>query len=106
MLFCHLSPGTAVCNIGLFWTALNQCGLVKKSCGNVFVQVMICRLLAGIILCKRPANEKWCYIVTPSRIGWVHTQNDPCGAPCPYLMNAELFSIEPTKTNLILFSPQ
>ena len=25
-----------------------------------------------------PANERWCYIVTSSLIGWAHTQNDPC----------------------------
>ena len=25
-----------------------------------------------------PANERWRYSVTPSLIGWVHTQNDPC----------------------------
>ena len=33
----------------------------------------------GIILCMRPANERWHYNVTSSVIGWVHTQNDPCG---------------------------
>ena len=31
-----------------------------------------------IILCMRPANERWRYIVTPSLIGWAHTQNDLC----------------------------
>ena len=25
-----------------------------------------------------PANERWRYIVTPSLIGWVHTQNNSC----------------------------
>ena len=30
-----------------------------------------------IILCVRPANEIWRYIVTSSLIGQVHTQNDP-----------------------------
>ena len=30
----------------------------------------------GINLCMRPANERWCYIVTWSLIGWAHTQND------------------------------
>ena len=33
---------------------------------------------AGIILCMLPANERWCCSVTPSLIGWTHTQNDPC----------------------------
>ena len=32
----------------------------------------------GIILCMHPANERWCYIVTSSLIGWVHAQKDPC----------------------------
>ena len=32
---------------------------------------------SGIILCMRPANESWRYTVTPSLIGWAHTQNDP-----------------------------
>ena len=30
-----------------------------------------------IIMCVLPANEIWCYTVTPSLIGWVHTQIDP-----------------------------
>ena len=25
-----------------------------------------------------PANQRWCYIVTSSLIGWAHRQNDPC----------------------------
>ena len=29
------------------------------------------------ILCMHPANERWCYLVTSSPIGWAHTQNDP-----------------------------
>ena len=32
---------------------------------------------AGIILFMRPANEGRRYSVTPSLIGWTHTQNDP-----------------------------
>ena len=30
----------------------------------------------GIILSMCPANERWRYTVTPSLIGWAHTQND------------------------------
>ena len=30
-----------------------------------------------IILCMRPANERWHYSVTLSLTGWAHTQNDP-----------------------------
>ena len=28
-------------------------------------------------ICMGPANERWRYTVTPSVIGWVHTQNNP-----------------------------
>ena len=31
----------------------------------------------GIILGMGSANERWCYIVTSSLIGWTHTQYDP-----------------------------
>ena len=27
-------------------------------------------------MCMRPTNERWCYTVTPSVIGWAHSQND------------------------------
>ena len=33
--------------------------------------------VSGIILCMCPANERRCYYVTSSLIGWVHAQNDP-----------------------------
>ena len=33
--------------------------------------------MAGIILYVRSANERRCYIVTSSLLGWAHTQNDP-----------------------------
>ena len=36
------------------------------------------KTLAGIILCRCPANERWRYNVTSSPIGWAHTQKDPC----------------------------
>ena len=31
----------------------------------------------SIILCMRPANERWCYIVRSSPIAWMHSQNYP-----------------------------
>ena len=33
---------------------------------------------AGIILCMRPANERWRYTVTLFLICWAPTWNDPC----------------------------
>ena len=32
---------------------------------------------SGMILCMCPAKERWRYSVTPSLIGWAHTQYDP-----------------------------
>ena len=32
----------------------------------------------GIIFCMHPANERWCYNVTSSLIGWADAQKDPC----------------------------
>ena len=45
----------------------------------------------GIILCMCSANERWRYSVTPSLIGWAHTQNHPCMAPghMPWLFDQE-----------------
>ena len=34
------------------------------------------RHTSGSTLCMRPSNERWRYTVTPSLIGWGHTQND------------------------------
>ena len=34
---------------------------------------------SGLILDLRPANEKHCYKVTQSLIGWAQTSNQPCG---------------------------
>ena len=34
--------------------------------------------ITGIILYMHPANERQCYIVMLSLIGWAHTQSDPC----------------------------
>ena len=55
---------------------------VKASISNDYIphKIMVIILShvdkTGIILCMHPANERWCYSVTPSLIGWVHTQND------------------------------
>ena len=38
----------------------------------------IMNLLAGIILCMRPANQRRHYNATASPTGWGHAQNDPC----------------------------
>ena len=44
--------------------------------------IMYCT--AGIILCMCPANERRCYNVTLSLIGWAHSQNDPCSGMNPF----------------------
>ena len=43
---------------------------------DFFSQIFKC--YAGMIMYKRPANERRRYIVTLSLIGWAHIQNDPC----------------------------
>ena len=37
-------------------------------------------MVAGLILGLRPANERWCYFVTTSLIGWAQAYNQPCGS--------------------------
>ena len=34
---------------------------------------LIIHMFTGLILGFRPANERWCYFVTTSLIGWAHT---------------------------------
>ena len=36
------------------------------------------KMMAVIILCVHPANERWRYNVTSSLIGWGRIQNYPC----------------------------
>ena len=38
----------------------------------------VSNIFTGTILHTCPANERRCYTETPSLIGWVHRQNDPC----------------------------
>ena len=49
------------------------CYLTHQSHGN-----LLHSNISGIILCMHPANERWCYNVTSSLIGCVHSQDDPC----------------------------
>ena len=46
--------------------------------------------VTGIILCMRPANGRWRYIVTPSLIGWAHTQNAPCCQCSNYIFHSRI----------------
>ena len=39
------------------------------------------------------ANERWCYIVMLTLIGWVHTQNDPCVLLCFVLLWLFMWSV-------------
>ena len=47
--------------------------------------------ISGIILCMHPAYKKWYNIAMLSLIGWVHTQNGPCGILNQYI----LFNLNP-----------
>ena len=50
------------------------------SCGMVYQYMTYCikAYPTRIILCMRPASERWHYNVTSSLIGWAHSQNNPC----------------------------
>ena len=55
---------------------------------------------SGIVLCMRPANERWRYNVTSSLICWAHTQNDPCtkrnsNVDWPWFLCFDLYSLWP-----------
>ena len=82
---CHLShisntTWNGNCNsmsifIGLYLAAfINELSVVHAPW-------MVCKhdvtAISEIILCMCPTNERWRYNVTPSLIGWAHTQNDP-----------------------------
>ena len=59
---------------------LYDCNHVKSRCMILCATITVYSmniLMAGIILCMCPANERRRYIVTSSLIGWAHTQNDP-----------------------------
>ena len=54
---------------------------------TVHVQTLIVNIITHpvIILCMYPDNERRCYNVKLSLIGWAHKQNDPCPSdPCIY----------------------
>ena len=64
--------------------------------------------MSGLILGLRPANERRCYKVTPSLIGWAQTQNQPwllCqGAMCQAITKRKmfLFIIQSQHVNIML----
>ena len=50
----------------------------------------------------RPANERRCYNVTSSLIGWAHTQNEPCDFyPIDVLMEK---SADPTSQSAVRYT--
>ena len=63
-----------LCTKTIFWHQWNS-----EHWSVVFVWAAFCLKSkdSGIILYMCPVNERWCYNVTPSLIGWAHTQNDP-----------------------------
>ena len=61
---------------------------------------------SGIIMCMRPANERWRYIVTPSLIGWAHIQNDPTHSWVVRILRRNELSIQNMKNpTFIRFRP-
>ena len=58
--------------------------LIRSLKGSQQFNALINNPGPGIILCMHLANERWRYTVTPSLIGWVHAQNDPCWPTSQY----------------------
>ena len=77
---CSFIVSCVICN-KLQWT-LNQS--TKFSVNKMHFRMVSAKWqpfwpdLTGIILCICPANERRCYNVTSSVIGWAHSQNNPC----------------------------
>ena len=86
-------------NIYLFDLSTNASHLLHAQFGLSF---MCCGFSAakspGIILCMRQANERRCYNVTSSLIGWVHTQKDPWISPI-------CFRVLPWHCDILILSP-
>ena len=57
---------------------------------------------SGVILGMGSANERRHYYVTPSLIGWAHTQNDPCW--CSKLSDAIIWPVEIKLSQLVVGS--
>ena len=77
--FLRLQMGMATIHMGCVVTAwLTECKNKLLYYYNVTATPLPLPIFASIILCMCPANERWCYTVTPSLIGWAHTQNAPC----------------------------
>ena len=83
-MFSSISDSAAnIRNTNVFITVSDD-GLVLSSAMWSTCTVLTLKLdlifsgFSGIILWMRPVTERRRYIVTPSLIGWVHTQNDPC----------------------------
>ena len=65
---------------------------------------------SGIILCMCPANERWCYSITSSLMGWAHTQNDtlcmcPANERWRYSVTSSLIGWAHTQNNLSKMCP-
>ena len=60
------------------WALITSSALCIKH-RNIVLRIIYFRewKRAGIIMCMRPANERWRYSVTPSLIGWAHIKNYP-----------------------------
>ena len=63
----------------------NQCvkhwdlgSLLVSNCISPYRSYVDTNAITGLILGLRPANERRCYFVTTSLIGWAQTLNQPC----------------------------
>ena len=76
------------------WTLPSKCIMGWWHFTNLPIQLDFSSAVAGIILCMCPSNERWRYNVTPSLIGWLHTENDPYSDRMLSMYSVELTGIK------------
>ena len=86
----------------IIWTLspvnFEDCLRLISVCGDL---MLISSSNQMLISCIGFANERRRYMLTPSFIGWAHTQNDPC--PCPPRLFYFHYCIEIIPENILFY---
>ena len=80
------------------WTLLSKCIMGWWHFTSLPIQLDFSSAVAGIMWCMRQANARWHYNVTPSLIGWLHTENDPYSDRMLSMYSVELTGIKSRHT--------
>ena len=107
MPICYsISPWLSVCwcswmqlqcqylHCGALLSNSGPCALLRQQLGFTIISILLSS--PGIILGMGSANERKCYIVTSSLIGWAHTQKSITPALSVLLSYPQICDIRPT----------